>query len=94
MRTQCGRNDKPTGNINRADPPKHETTGGLFNSHPAGETELTVRVIHADASSSQRVQQSFDLRVLKLNDRLRTLIGEATDGGEQDVSRLEQEGHG
>jgi len=43
---------------------------------------------------AELVQQSFDLRVRKLNDLLLTLIGEATDAGEQDVSRPEQEGHG
>ncbi|MEO1994361.1 MAG: hypothetical protein ABGZ17_03710 [Planctomycetaceae bacterium] len=51
-------------------------------------------VVEQQSLATELLQQGFDLSILELDELPLTLVDQATDGGEQDVSRPEQEGHG
>jgi hypothetical protein len=53
----------------------------------------TLVVVEQQSLLSQLRQQSLDLRVLEFDDLLLTLIDHATEGSEQEVPRVENEGH-
>jgi hypothetical protein len=53
----------------------------------------TLSTIQQQSPLSELLQQSFNRCVLELDDRLLTLIDHATQCSEQNVPRLEQDGH-
>ena len=66
---------------------------GATDDHFLGTSSSFLRRNPVLLAQHRVLQQCFDLCVLECDDLLLTLIDHATEGSEQDVPGLEQEGH-